>query len=182
MFSRKTVGLFVVLVLCATGAFAQATASHTVSITVSNIGVIALNDTTNINFATTAPAAPGDPVGPLPASPATNTTKGLFYTCANNAGMTRHITVGSDIAVPAGTTLQVDAAVAGGAGTNAGPKSITTTATDLVTAIGSVATGTAFPANGAALTYSFWVSAPGSLVVGGPTVVNVTYTMTADTF
>ena len=51
------------------------------------------------------------------------------------------------------------------------------------TAIGSVATGTTPGVSGAALTYSFWVSNPALLVVGAsPTVVTVTYTMTADIY
>jgi hypothetical protein len=183
MSMKKMFALVAALVLAAAGAFAQSTDSHTVTITVASIGMIGLSSNANISFSTAAPALPGDPVSPLPASPATNGTKNLFYTTANLAGKTRHITVGSDVTVPAGTTLTVNTAMAAGAGTNAGPVTIGTTALDLVTGIGSVATGRTVGTSGATLTYSFWVSNPAALVVtGSPTVVTVTYTLTADTF
>jgi hypothetical protein len=180
---KKTLVLLTVLMLAAAGAFAQATDSHTVTITVASIGMIGLSSNTDIAFSTVAPVLPGDPVSPLPASPATNSSKNLFYTTANLAGKTRHITVGSDVSAPAGTTLTVNAAMAGGAGTNAGPVTIGTSALDLVTGIGSVATGRTVGTSGATLTYSFWVNNPAALVVSAsPTVVTVTYTLTADTF
>jgi hypothetical protein len=180
--NRKILVSIAVLMLVAAGAFAQ-TAQHTVTITIADFGVIALNSIADIPFATSAPVLPGDPVSPLPASPATDISKSLFYTTSNLATKTRHITVQSNVNPPAGTALTVNAAVAAGAGANAGPATISSAAAvDLVTGIGSVATGRA-AGNGASLTYSFWVSNPALLVVGGaPTVVTVTYTMTADTF
>jgi hypothetical protein len=178
---RKILVLILVLMLAAAGAFAQ-TDAHTVTITVASIGAIGLSSNTNIAFSTVAPVLPGDPVEPLLAAPATNSTKSLFYTTANLSGKTRHITVGSDVNPPPGTALTVNAVVAGGAGANAGPAAISTSTVDLVTGIGSVATGRTLGTSGAALTYSFWVSNASLLVVGPPTVVTVTYTMTADTF
>ena len=183
MTARKIVVLFVLMVLAATGAFAQATDAHTVTITVAAIGVLQLSSNADIPFTTVAPANPGNPPGPLAGAPATDASKSLFYTTANHVGKTRHITVGSDVNPPAGTSLTVDSTVAGGAGTGAVGVAVSTVTADLVTAIGSVATGRIAGTSGATLTYKFWVSAPASLVVGAaPTVVTVTYTMTADTF
>ena len=179
---KKILILLVVLLLAAAGAFAQATDAHTVTITVAALGVIGLNSTADIPFTTTAPALPGNPPGPVVGAEAQDNTKSLFYTTANRVGKTRHITVGTDVNPPAGTSLSVLATVAGGAGTGAGTVSVTTASVDLVTAIGSVATGRA-AGNGSSLLYKFWVSNPALLVVGAsPTVVTVTYTMTADTF
>ncbi len=182
MMTKKFMVLPAVLLLTAAGAFAQ-TDSHTVSITVAQIGVIALNDTSTISFSTQAPALPGDLIGPLPAAPATNSTKSLFYTTANLVTKTRHITVQSDVNPPGGTSLTVNAAMAAGAGTNVGPATISTTAADLVRNIGSVATGRVAGTSGATLTYSFWVSDQASLVASAAaTDLLVTYTMTADSF
>ena len=182
MTTKKLVVLVAVLLLAATVGFAQ-TATHTVTITIADFGVIGLNSVADVPFSTTAPALPGNNPGPLVGAPATDNSKSLFYTTANLTGKTRHITVGSDVNPPAGTSLTVNAAMAAGAGTNAGPATVSTATVDLVTAISSVATGRIAGTSGAALTYSFWVSNPALLVVGAsPTVVTVTYTMTADTY
>jgi len=97
----------------------------------------------------------------------------------------RNITVETDVAIPAGTTLTVLATVAGGAGTSAGTITFNnagpTAATSLVTAIGSVATGRTAGVSGAGLGYAFWVS-NSALLVTGTTVVTVTYTLTEDIF
>jgi hypothetical protein len=183
--NKRKLLLVAVLLMAAVGVFAQtATDSHTVTITIAPIAAIALSSTADITFTTAAPALAGDDPGPTAGAPATNATKRLWYTAANLTGMTRHITVGSDVNPPAGTSLTVNAAVEAqaGAGANAGPASVSTVTVALVTGIGSIATGRT-GTDGAGLTYSFWVSAPGSLVVGAaPTVVTVTYTLTDDSF
>jgi hypothetical protein len=173
--------LVAVLLLAAVGAFAQtATDTHTITITIAPIAAMELNDNTDIAFTTTAPLLAGDDPGPTALAPATDATKRLWYTAANLGATTRRITVGGSVNAPAGTTLEVDAAVAAGAGTDAGPRAVSTVTVDLVTGIGSVATGRT-GADGAGLTYSFWVSTPASLVVGAvPTVITVTYTLTDD--
>lgn len=179
---KKLLILGVALLLAAAGAFAQATDAHTVTITVTDLGVIGLNSTANISFATIAPVLPGDPIGPVVGAETQDTSKSLYYTTANLVGKTRHITVGTDVNPPSGTSLSVAAAVAAGAGTTAGTVAVSTATVDLVTAIGSVATGRA-AGNGSSLTYKFWVSNPATLVAAvAPTVVTVTYTLTADTF
>ncbi len=156
-------------------AFAQ-TDDHDVVIDVIDIAVIALNDnTTDVTFTTTAPALPGDDPGPVPATPATNTDKRLWYTVC--AATTKKITVTTDAAVPAGTQLTVQAAPEAGAGTGSTVNISAVATTDLVTAIPSVATGRT-GTDGTALTYSFWVSAPASLVVGASSTINVLYTIT----
>jgi hypothetical protein len=183
MKNKKIVALIAIFLMAAAGAFAQtANDSHTVTITVAALAAIALNSTANISFQTTAPANAGDDPGPAAGSPATDTSKRLWYTACNLTATTRRITVGRDVAAPAGTTLQVDAAVEAGAGTNLGPLNISAAGTtDLVNAIPSIATGRT-GTDGAGITYSFWVSTPGSLVVNeaSPTVVTVTYTLTDD--
>lgn len=177
---KKLLILIAVLLLVGVAAFAQtSTDNHTVTVTVSPIAAIDLNNTTDIPFSTTAPALAGDDPGPPPGTPSTDTGKRLWYTAANASGLTRRITVGSDNNPPAGTSLTVLAAVEAGAGTSAGAKAVSTVTVDLVTAIGSVATGR-LVTDGAGLTYSFWVSTPASLVVGAATVMTVTYTLTDD--
>ncbi len=172
---KRVCAILALLMLGSLTAFAQ-TDSHTVTINVIDFAVIALNDTANITFNTSAPALPGDPPGPPAGTPATDATKRLWYTAV--ATTTKRITVNCGATTPpAGTTLAVVASsVEAGAGTASAQRTITAVAQDLVTAIPSVATGRT-GSDGAALTYSFWVSAPGSLVAGAAAVVTVTYTI-----
>jgi hypothetical protein len=168
-----------VLFLVAAGVFAQTdTDAHTVTITIAPIAAIALNNTTDVGFSTTAPVLPGDDVGPTPLAHATDASKRLWYTALNGTGLTRRITVGSDVNAPAGTNLTVASVVEAGAGTTAGTVAVSTVTVNAVTAIPSVATGRT-GTDGAGLAYDFWVSAPASLVEGAY-VLTVTYTLTDD--
>ncbi len=177
--NKKILVAIAVLLIGAAAAFAQTdTDAHTVTITIAPIAAIALNNTTDVAFSTTAPALPGDDVGPTPLAHATDATKRLWYTALNATGLTRRITVGSDVNAPAGTNLTVAAVVEAGAGTTAGTVAVSTVTVDAVTAIPSIATGRT-GTDGAGLTYDFWVSAPASLVAG-TTVMTVTYTLTDD--
>ena len=172
---KKLCAILTLLTLASLAAFAQ-TDAHTVTINVIDFAVIALNDTSNITFNTSAPALPGDDPGPVVGTPATDVSKRLWYTAV--ATTTKRITVNRGAtAVPAGTTLAVIASsVEAGAGTPSVQRTITAVAQDLVTAIPSVATGRT-GTDGAALTYSFWVSNPALLVAGTSAVVTVTYTI-----
>jgi hypothetical protein len=173
---KRLCAILTLLILATMAAFAQ-TDAHTVTINVIDFAVIALNDTSNITFNTSAPALPGNDPGPAPGTPATDTSKRLWYTAV--ATTTKRITVNCGATTPpAGTTLAVIASsVEAGAGTASVQRTISGVAQDLVTAIPSVATGRT-GTDGAALTYSFWVSTPGSLVAGAAAVVTVTYTIT----
>jgi hypothetical protein len=177
--NKKIILAVAVLLFAAVGAFAQTSSdNHTVTITIAAIAAIDLNNTTDVAFSTVPPVLAGDDIGPTAALPATDTSKRLWYTALNATGNTRRITVGSSSNPPAGTTLQVMAAPEALAGTGS-TRAISTVAADLVTAIPSVTTGRT-GTDGAALTYSFWVSAPGSLAEQAATSITVTYTLTDD--
>jgi len=183
---KRILVVLALLVMVTVGVFAQtATDNHTVTIDIAAIAAMALQLGVDIPFSTTAPALPGDPVGPVLATPQTGADR-LFYTTLNDAGNTRHITVESDVAIPAGTVLTVAPTVAAGAGT-AAVASVSfsdagaTAATVLVNAIGSVATGRVAGASGTGLAYTFYVDDPAALVTG-TTVVTVTYTLTDDIY
>ncbi len=174
---KKLCILVVLLMVGSVAVFAQATDTHTVTITVATIAVIDLNNTTDVAFSTAAPALPGDDPGPPVGLPATDTSKRLWYTTVCAAGLTKKITVGTDVNVPGGTQLSVQAVPEALAGTGSTVNISATGTADLVTLIPSVATGRGV-ADGSALTYRFWVNAPASLVVGAASVVNVLYTIT----
>lgn len=172
--------LVAVLVLAAVGAFAQTTDSHTVTITVTPVQVLDLDDTNDIAFATTAPVLPGDPVGPAAAAPATDVTKWLWYTTCTTA--TSRITIESDVAAPAGTVLEAEATTVPVGGTvAAGPIGLSgiTAATELIGSIPNGNTGRN-PGDGSNVTFRFWVDDPAALVVGAATVITVTYTIEDD--
>jgi len=175
---KKTIVLLLIaalLTIAATMSFAaNDTASHTVTMQVNEVALIDLNNTSNVLLTTTAPTNGGEAV-----TGTTDSSKLLQYTSLVSAGSTRRITVnwgGSD-AAPAGTSLKLEAvSVPASGGSAAGQITVGSTATDLITGIGSVATGTG--ANGAALTYTFSVDTVTSLVVGASQTVTITFTLT----
>ena len=84
---------------------------------------------------------------------------------------------GATDSAPAGTSLLLEAtSVPASSGTAAGQITVDATAKNLITGIGSTATGTG--ANGAALTYTFSVDDPSALVVGDNKTVTLTFTLT----
>ena len=178
--NRKLLIVAAVLVLAAAGAFAQVSDTHTVTITITPVQVIDLNDATDIAFTTEAPILPGDPVGPAVGAPATDDTKWLWYTTCTTA--TSRITIETDAACPAGTALQAEATTVPVGGTAAaGPIDLSgvTAATELIGSIPNGNTGRA-AGNGSNVTFSFWVDDPSALVVGAATVINVVYTIEDD--
>lgn len=183
---KRILVLLALLALVTVGVFAQtANDNHTITIDIQPIAAMELENGVNIDFTTTAPVNPGDPVGPPVGTPQTGADR-LFYTALNAGAFTRHITVQTDVAVPAGTTLTVAPTVNAGAG-NAAVASLTfsnagaTPATVLVDTIGSVATGRTAGTSGTGLAYEFWVS-NASALVAAQTVVTVTYTLTEDIY
>ena len=165
---------FLFFCIAVTGFSATDTATHDVTMQVLEIVLIDLNNTSSITLTTNAPALGGEtPLGD------TDTTKLLQYTSLVASGTTRNITVnwGGTDAAPAGTSLKVEAtSIPAGCGTAAAQVTISDVATNLVTAIGSCATGTG--ANGTQLTYTFSLDNINSLEVGDNTTVTLTYTLT----
>jgi hypothetical protein len=168
--------LFVCLSLLLASAFAfglNDTAIHSVILQVNEIALIDLNNTAAITLTTNPPGAGGlDPIGD------TDSSKLLQYTSLVASGVTRNITVNWDAtdSAPAGTSLSLEAvSVPANCGTAAGALVITDIAQNLITTVGSCATGVG--ANGAALTYTFDITDVTQLVVGDTRTVTVTFTL-----
>jgi hypothetical protein len=168
---KRFFGIAIVLILSITAVYAADSAAHNVVVQIQNVCKINLNSTSTITLTTVAPAVGGNAV-----TGQTDSSKLLQYTSAAPTGQTRRITAawgGSDSA-PAGTALRLQ--VTGGCGTAGAQITLSSTAQNIVTAIGSCATGTG--ANGAALTYTFAVTNINNLVVGSSSTVTVTFTLT----
>lgn len=180
MFLRKLLFILSVsLIFIAGTVFAQTdTATHDVTMNVAAIAMIEVNAGT-IVLNTNAPLAGGDPV-----TGDADTTKYLQYTALNAAGTARTITAEWNIldAAPAGTSLDVVAAVPAGMGTTGGPitfVNLNATAHAIVVNIPSCATGVA-ETDGANLTFTFNIDTVASLVVGDSHTVTIIYTLTED--
>ena len=165
------------LIIAGTGFANIDTAVHSVSIEIQEVALLALNSTALVALVSQNPA--GGAGGEVEAD--TNNTKELYYTSVVANSTTRTISVSSDIAAPAGTTLSVTPTVgsATGAGTAAGKTAIPVgTGTDIITAIGSTATGTG--AGAASLLYTLDVVATSSLETTAATTLVLTYTLEED--
>ena len=167
------------LIIAGTGFAATDTATHSVSIEIQEVALLALNNTTLVPLVSQNPAggAGGEVEGD------TDNTKQLYYTSVVATGTTRTISVYSDVAAPAGSTLSVTASPgsATNAGSTAGKIAIPVgvgLATDIITAIGSTATGAA--AGAASLLYTLDVAATSSLETTAATTLVVTYTLEED--
>ncbi len=175
MRTRRVLLVLAVLTLTASGVFAaSSTASHSVQLNVPEIAMMSLNSTATVTLAVQPPAQGG-----LPPVGQSDTSKVLWYTAVNATGTHRNISVqwGGADAAPAGTSLHVQAtSVTAGCGTAGAAVQIGAVAANIVTAIPSCVTGQA--GNGAALTYTFQVDTPASLVVGDNHLVTVTFTLT----
>jgi len=153
--------------------FAAATATQTVTMQIASISVLA----TTGNPATLAVSAPGT-AGATPANPTSNSTYAQ-YTSTVAAGITRRLQAnwGASDAAPAGCALQLTALPGSGQGTGAPQITMTATAQNIVTAIGSCATGTT-ATSGAQLTYVLAINSMTSLVAGDNHTVTITLTLT----
>jgi len=153
--------------------FGATTVNQTVTMQVSAICVVGVSgNPATLNV--TAPATAGD----SPSNPSDDTTYAR-YTSVIPSGQTRKLQVnwgGSD-AAPAGCSLKLTAAPQSGKGTTAGQKTVSATAQDIVTGIGSCATGTG-GTDGAQLTYVLSVDTLASLVVTTATNATITLTLT----
>lgn len=153
---------------------ANDSAAHDVTMQVNEVVLIDLNNTGTITLTTNAPVNGGeDPAGD------SDNSKLLQYTSLVASGTTRNITAqwGATDQAPAGTSLSLQAtSVPAGCGTAAAQITINDTAQNIITGIGSCATGTG--SNGAELTYTFNIDTVGSLVVGDSETVTITLTLT----
>jgi hypothetical protein len=167
-------GLVCALVLAGM-AFAAATATQTVTMT---IGAISVLGTTG-NPAALAVVAPGT-AGATPANPSSNSTYAQ-YTSTVATGVTRRLQANWAVsdAAPAGCTLLLTAtpAVATNQGTTAGQITMSSTAQNIVTGIGSCATGTT-ATSGAQLAYVLSINTLTSILAGDNHTVTITITLT----
>ncbi len=156
-------------------AFASATTTQTVTMQISSISVLG----TTGNPATLAVSAPAQG-GATPANPTTNTTYAQ-YTSTVATGVTRRLQAnwGTTDGAPAGCSLLLTATPGTGTnqGTSAGQITMSSTATNIVTGIGSCATGTG-ATNGAQLAYTLSINTMTSLVAGDNHTVTITLTLT----
>ncbi len=167
--------LSVLLIGLGSLAFAlTSTDSHDVTMQVTEIALLGLNDTTSVTLTTIQPGGAGlNPTG------SSDSSKKLHYTSLVPSGQTRNITVqwGGTDAAPAGTSLSLEAvSVPANSGTATGPVIMSNTGQSLVSNIGSCATG--IGVNGTALTYTFNIDTPSSLLVGDNKTVTITFTLT----
>jgi hypothetical protein len=170
----KTLFVGTVLALGLAGLmFAAATATQTVTMQIASISVLG----TTGNPATLAVSAPGT-AGATPANPTSNTTYAQ-YTSTVAAGVTRRLQAnwGASDAAPAGCSLLLTATPGSGQGTTANQITMSSTAQNIVTAIGSCATGTT-ASSGAQLAYTLSINTMTSLVAGDNHTVTITLTLT----
>jgi hypothetical protein len=156
-------------------AFASATTAQTVTMQIASISVLG----TTGNPTTLVASAPAQG-GATPANPTTNTTY-AEYTSTVATGITRRLQANWSTAdaAPARCSLLLAATPATGTnqGTSAGHITMSSTATTIVTGIGSCATGTG-ATNGAQLAYTLSINTMTSLVAGDNHTVTVTLTLT----
>ena len=176
---RKTIIVALTVILLSFGSLAfglNDTDNHPVTMIINEIAMMALNSPGGITLTTNQPLlAGGDVAGD------TNSTKELRYTSLVAVGITRKITASlSGDLPPAGTSLDLEASdVVGGTGVTGsavvGGITLGVGAQNIITGIGSCATGTA---NGAVLTYTFNIDTVGDLVVGANSNSVVNFTLT----
>ena len=170
---KRLIVLSIVFMFIAGIVFADDSTAHDVTLNVVDVCLIDLNSTATITLNTIAPAAGGmDPTGD------TDNSKLLQYTSLVPSGDHRVITAnwGATDAAPAGTSLRLEVTgVPANCGTAGAQITLSDTAQNIITAIGSCATGVG--ANGAALLYTFSVDNVNNLVVGDTSTVTVTFTL-----
>ena len=164
-------------VLCVNMYAASDTATHDVEMQVSEVVLIDINNTATLTLSVSAPTNGGeDPTGQ------TDSTSKLLQFTSLVASGTRNIQVSwsgaLDGACPTGTHLEAEAISVPGSCGSAVAGGVTVDATDrnIITGIGSCATGTG--ANGAQMEYRFVVDTVSSLVVGQTRSVRLVFTLT----
>lgn len=176
---HRTLIAVALVAIVGAGAFAASdSASHDIVLDVSEIAAVGLNDTTAITLSTAGSITPGD--DPANAAADTDASKLLQYTSVVSGGTTRVITVAlGATGVPAGTELGVEATAmpnAANVGSSTGRIVLGSTAQNLITGIGSTATG--MGSNGVELTYDYSITDVSVLATDADATVTVTYTLT----
>lgn len=146
--------------------------SHQVNMTVREVGLIGLNNSTPVNLVVSAPSA-----GEMNAVEAGDSSKFLQYTLVIASGMTRNITVNWAVGdqAPAGTSLWlVSTGIPGNCGTAAAALALSDTPQNLITGIGSCHTG----ANGVRLQYNLRINKAGNLLSGDSGTATISFTLT----
>lgn len=148
--------------------------NHTVTVELSEIASLGLNDTTAITLTLNTPTVAGMPPGDD-----TDNSKLLYYTSVVATGTSRSITVvwKQADAAPAGTALKAEAtSIPANCGTSAGQITVSNTATTIITGIQGCATGTGV--NGAEITYTLTVADTSQVIAGDSSTVTITFTLT----
>jgi len=155
--------------------FAQTTQNQTVTMQISAISALGVTGNP-ATLTVSAPALGGD----LPANPSASATYAQ-YTSTVASGVTRRLQANWGVAdaAPAGCSLLLTATPAAqpNQGSGAGQITMSSTATDVVTGIGSCATGRN-ATNGAQLAYVLSISDMTALVAGDNHTVTITLTLT----
>ncbi len=154
---------------------ADVTDAMTIHMSVDSIAVLNVNPGSDITLTVSAPATAGDaPVGMA------NDANYLQYTSTVYEN-TKKITAQLGAAVLDGCSLKLQATVGSGSneGTSVGQVTLSSiNASDIVTGIGTCATGTTSSTDGAKLTYTLTVDSPSSLIAGQAKHIGVTFTLT----
>ena len=183
MMHKQIVPIIAIGLLLAGTAFGLTdSATHDVDMTVDEIALIDLNDTSTVALTIAAPASGGE----TPAS-ATDTSKRIQYTSIVSrtpSVLSRNLTVnwGGTDAAPAGTSLVAEVtSISGGVGTCGTPAAAVTvsaTGQNLLTGIGGCATGTG--TNGAVLSYTLNIDDFTVLDAAESTTATITFTLAED--
>ena len=176
--TKKIIALSVAFLFAGLGVLLADTSAdtHDVTISILEVALLGVDDNSTITLTTVAPGTAGDDV-----TGQTNSAKYLHYTCLNATSAERLIDAQLSAAAPAGTALLLTATPAGGEGTGAGQVTLdNASATNIITAIGSVATGSTVGTDGANLAYALSITDVASLVVGGGSTITVTFTLQED--
>ena len=169
--------LLVALALLVVGAgvvFGQNVDNHAVTISIVAVSVLDVDDAgTAVALQTIGPGEAGNPGGAGDPVIGSSGEKAIFYTVLTTAA--RSIQAEIDIAPPAGTLLSVNADPQGFGTTAADVTLQVGTANDIITAIGSLATGRT-PATAPTLTYTLVIDDETALQPQAEATITVTLT------
>ncbi|MFZ5565061.1 MAG: hypothetical protein ACOZBW_13515 [Thermodesulfobacteriota bacterium] len=164
------------------------TATHDATITINEVALIGLDDTAALEWTIDAPTS-GTPGDEFSVTDPADATKFLQYTSIVSSTTTRTITVEIDADLPTGLVIAIaptDASNCGDLGTSAAVDlTVTGSAEDLVTGIGSGYTGTTADTDGVQLDFTLdydpdLCTIAGSIFEDEDTTVTLTYTLTED--
>ncbi|MBN2354325.1 MAG: hypothetical protein JXD23_17275 [Spirochaetales bacterium] len=171
---KRLISIMLFAAAAAGTGFATDSASHAVTLRVDDVCRVDLNSTGGITLAVTKPAAGGEtPAG------TTDNGKSLRYTSVVSPGSSRKITVNCDSAdsAPSGTALYLRVtSVPPRCGTATGPVRIGGDPREIITGIGSCATGAT--GGGARLQYTLQIDDAAALTAGETRTINVNFTLT----